>query len=208
MNMNILITENQERMILNESIGRELGDILRKNSNLGKLISDQIKEVMGNDKIGLLTFGTSVGGLMGPVSDFLAGNYPTMNDLEISLLLTGVIATFFYNSPKLIKKITSLIKDKNLESEFEVALTKTQELREVFYEFMESLNITFFKVSNVLGFTFLIPLLPYIHELSSGNLTMTDITKIAKMLTSYGFITISAVTLKEILTKIIKRFKG
>ena len=206
--MNILITENQERMILNESIGRELGDILRKNSNLGKLISDQIKEVMGNDKIGLLTFGTSVGGLMGPVSDFLAGNYPTMNDLEISLLLTGVIATFFYNSPKLIKKITSLIKDKNLESEFEVALTKTQELREVFYEFMESLNITFFKVSNVLGFTFLIPLLPYIHELSSGNLTMTDITKIAKMLTSYGFITISAVTLKEILTKIIKRFKG
>jgi hypothetical protein len=131
-----------------------------------------------------------------------------MNDLEISLLLTGVIATFFYNSPKLIKKITSLIKDKNLESEFEVALTKTQELREVFYEFMESLNITFFKVSNVLGFTFLIPLLPYIHELSSGNLTMADITKIAKMLTSYGFITISAATLKEILTKIIKRFKG
>jgi len=208
MNMNILITESQERMILNESIGRELGEILRRNSNLGKLISNQIKEVMGNDKIGLLTFGSSVGGLMGPVSEFLAGNYPSMNDLEISLVLTGVIATFFYNSPKLIKKIISLIKDNNLESEFEVALTKTQELKDVFYDFMESLNITFFKVSNVLGFTFLIPLLPYIHELSSGNLTMSDITKIAKMLTSYGFITISAATLKEILTKIIKRFKG
>jgi hypothetical protein len=206
--MNILITESQERMILNESIGRELGEILRRNSNLGKLISNQIKEVMGNDKIGLLTFGSSVGGLMGPVSEFLAGNYPSMNDLEISLVLTGVIATFFYNSPKLIKKIISLIKDNNLESEFEVALTKTQELKDVFYDFMESLNITFFKVSNVLGFTFLIPLLPYIHELSSGNLTMSDITKIAKMLTSYGFITISAATLKEILTKIIKRFKG
>lgn len=206
--MNILITESQERMILNESIGRELGDILRRNSNLGKLISNQIKEVMGNDKIGLLTFGSSVGGLMGPVGEFLAGNYPSMNDLEISLLLTGVIATFFYNSPKLIGKITSLIKDKNLESEFEVALTKTQELKDVFYEFMESLNITFFKVSNVLGFTFLIPLLPYIHELSSGNLTINDITKIVKMLTSYGFITISAATLKEILSKIIKRFKG
>jgi hypothetical protein len=206
--MNILITESQERMILNESIGRELGDILRRNSNLGKLISNQIKEVMGNDKIGLLTFGSSVGGLMGPVGEFLAGNYPTMNDLEISLLLTGVIATFFYNSPKLIKKITSLIKDKNLETEFEVALSKTQELKDVFYEFMESLNITFFKVSNVLGFTFLIPLLPYIHELSGGNLTINDITNITKMLTSYGFVTISAATLKEILTKIIKRFKG
>ena len=41
--MNILITENQERMILNKSIGRELGDILRRNSDLGKLISNQIK---------------------------------------------------------------------------------------------------------------------------------------------------------------------
>ena len=30
MKMNILITESQERMILNESIGREFADILKK----------------------------------------------------------------------------------------------------------------------------------------------------------------------------------
>ena len=54
--MNILITESQERMLINESIGREFGDILRKNSDIGKLINTQIKEITGNDKIGLLTF--------------------------------------------------------------------------------------------------------------------------------------------------------
>jgi hypothetical protein len=208
MKMNILITETQQRMILNESIGRELGDIIRRNSDLGQLISTQIKEVMGNDKIGLLTFGASVGGLMGPVGEFIGGKYPSMNDVEISLLLTGVIATLFYNSPKLVKRITDLISKKGLSSEFDVALSKTIELREVFYEFIESLNITFFKISNVLGFTFLIPLLPYIHEISNGTITMSDINKIVKMLISYGVITISAATLKEIMVKIIKRFKG
>ena len=208
MKMNILITESQERMILNESIGNELGNIIKKNSDIGKLITTQIKEITGNDKIGILTFGASIGGMMGPVGNFLEGKYPSMNDVEISLLLTGVIATFLFNSPKLIKKVTDKIKEQGLENEFEVAKSKTEELKDMFYDFMESLNITLFKVTNVLGFAFLIPLLPYIHELSSGNLTIQDINKIVKILTSYGIITISSATLKEIIVKLIKRFKG
>jgi len=208
MKMNILITESQERMILNESIGNELGNILRKNSDIGKLITSQIKEITGNDKIGILTFGASIGGMMGPVGNFLEGKYPSMNDVEISLLLTGVIATFLFNSPKLVKKVTDKIKEQGLENEFEVAKSKTEELRDTFYDFIESLNITLFKVTNVLGFSFLIPLLPYIHELSSGNLTIQDINKIVKILTSYGIITISSATLKEIIVKLIKRFRG
>ena len=208
MKMNILITESQERMILNESIGREFGDILKRNSDIGKLISAQIKEIIGGDKAALLTFGASIGGFMGPVGDFLEGKYPNMNDVEISLLLTGVFATFFYNSPKLIEKIKSKISEKKLDSEFEVALSKSQELKDTFFDFMESLNITLFKVSNILGFAFLIPLLPYIHQLSEGKLSMTDINKIVTILLSYGFITITSSTLKEIMIKLIKRFKG
>jgi hypothetical protein len=208
MKMNILITESQERMILNESIGREFGNILRQNSDIGKLISAQIKEITGGDKAALLTFGASIGGLMGPVGDFLEGKYPSMNDVEISLLLTGALATFFYNSPKLINKIKDKIKEKGLESEFEVTLSKTQELNETFFDFMESLNITLFKVSNILGFAFLIPLLPYIHQISEGELSIMDINKIITILLSYGVITISSATLKEIMIKLIKRFKS
>jgi len=208
MKMNILITESQERMILNESIGREFGNILRQNSDIGKLISAQIKEITGGDKAALLTFGASIGGLMGPVGDFLEGKYPSMNDVEISLLLTGALATFFYNSPKLIDKIKDIVKEKGLESEFDVTLSKTKELNEAFFYFMESLNITLFKISNILGFAFLIPLLPYIHQISEGKLSIMDINKIVTILLSYGVLTISSSTLKEIMIKLIKRFKG
>ena len=206
--MNILITESQERMILNESIGREFGNILRQNSDIGKLISAQIKEITGGDKSALLTFGASIGGLMGPVGDFLEGKYPSMNDVEISLLLTGALATFFYNSPKLIDKIKDIVKEKGLETEFDVTLSKTKELNEAFFYFMESLNITLFKISNILGFAFLIPLLPYIHQISEGKLSIMDIDKIITILLSYGVLTISSSTLKEIMIKLIKRFKG
>jgi hypothetical protein len=208
MKMNILITESQERMLLNESIGREFGSILKRNSDVGKLITSQIKEIMGGDKAALLTFGASIGGLMGPVGDFLKGKYPSMNDVEISLLLTGAIATFFYNSPKLIERIKDKITDKGLEREFEVTLSKTQELNETFFDFMESLNITLFKISNILGFAFLIPLLPYIHQISEGKFSIMDVNKIVTILLSYGIITISSSTLKEIIIKLIKRFKG
>ena len=206
--MSILITESQERMILNESIGREFGNILRRNSDIGRLITTQIKEITGNDKMGILTFGASIGGLMGPVGNFIEGKYPSMNDVEISLLLTGAIATFFYSSPKLIDKIKEKIKDKGLESEFEDTLSKTKELKDTFFDFMESLNITLFKISNILGFAFLIPLLPYIHQMSEGKLSMMDINRIVTILLSYGVITITSSTLKEIIVKLIKRFRG
>jgi len=208
MKMNILITESQEKMLLTESMGRELGNVLKQNSDIGKLISSQIKEIMGGDKAALLTFGASMGGLLGPVGEFLDGKYPSMTDVEISLLLTGVVATFFYSSPKLMNKIKTKIVENNLESEFEVAVSKTKELNETFFDFLESLNITLFKITNILGFSFLIPLLPYIHDISGGSLSVRDVNRIVTILISYGVITISSATLKELLIKIIKRFRG
>ena len=203
MKMNILITESQERMLL-----IELGDVVKQNENLGKTITGKIKELIGIDKVGLLTFGATIGGFVAPVNQFIEGNYPQMSDVDISLLLTGIAATFFYNTPKLMEKIKSLISEKGLESEFEETLSKTKELHSSFFDFMESLNITLFKVSNVLGFAFLIPLLPYIHEIAQNNLSSEDIHKIIKSMLSYGVITVSSVIFKEVMTKLIKRFRS
>ena len=208
MKMNILITESQEKMLLIESIGNELGDVVKQNNDLGKTITNKIKELIGIDKVGLLTFGATIGGFISPVNQFIEGNFPHMSDVDISLLLTGVVATFFYNTPKLMEKIKSLIVKNNLESEFEETLSKTKELHNTFFDFMESLNITLFKVSNVLGFAFLIPLLPYIHEIAQNNLSPEDIHKIIKSILSYGVITVSSVVFKEVMIKLIKRFRS
>jgi hypothetical protein len=208
MNLNILITESQKKLIIKESIGDEFAEIIRKCEDLGKSIISQLRIVANNDKLGLLTFSASVGGFMGPVMDFIEGRYPTLNDVEISLILTGVVATFFFNSPTLLRKIKKMIVENDLENEYSDVLSKSRQFKNVFFEFLKSLNITLFKVSNILAFTFLIPLLPYIHEISSGDLSRQDVNKIVKMILSYATITISAVTIKEIIKKLIKRFKS
>jgi hypothetical protein len=195
-------------MLLIESIGDELGNVISQNESLGKSITHKIKELIGIDKVGLLTFGATIGGFIAPVNQFIEGKFPHMSDVDVSLLLTGVVATFFHNTPKLMEKIKSLISEKGLESEFEETLSKTKELYSSFFDFMESLNITLFKVSNVLGFAFLIPLLPYIHEIAQNNLSSEDIHKIIKSILSYGVITVSSVIFKEVMTKLIKRFRS
>lgn len=208
MNLNILITESQKKLILKESIGDELAEIIRKCEDLGKSIISELRIVANNDKLGLFTFSASVGGFLGPVQDFIEGRYPRLNDVEISLICTGIVATFFFNSPNLLRKIRKKIIESNLETEFKDAVNKSREFKKVFFDFLQSLNITLFKVSNILAFTFLIPLLPYIHEISSGDLSSQDINKIVKMILSYATITISAVTIKEIIKKLINRFKS
>ena len=118
MKMNILITESQQRMLLIESIGDELGNVISQNESLGKSITHKIKELIGIDKVGLLTFGATIGGFISPVNQFIEGKFPHMSDVDVSLLLTGVVATFFHNTPKLMEKIKSLISEKGLESEW------------------------------------------------------------------------------------------
>ena len=54
MKMNILITESQERMLLIESIGNELGDVVTQNENLGD------ENTTGNGTIPI-TIGNAVG---------------------------------------------------------------------------------------------------------------------------------------------------
>jgi len=122
-----------------------------------------------------------------------------MNFVEISDILVNPKHIVFieYNKDYYHNKITCFFH-----------LSTGKHIKKVFFDFMESLNITLFKVSNILGFTFLIPLLPLIYELSSSEISQQDINKIVKIITSYGVITISSVTLKEILTKLIKRFRG
>jgi hypothetical protein len=208
MNLNILINESQKRLILKESIGEELAGIIRRCEELGKSIISELRIIANNDKLGLLTFSASVGGFMGPVKDFIEGRYPRLNDVEISLILTGIVATFFFNSPTLLRKIKKMISDSNLEVEYKETLTKSRQFKNVFFEFLQSLNITLFKVSNILAFTFLIPLLPYIHDMSTGDFGKQDINKIVKMILSYATITVSSVTIKEIITKLINRFKS
>ncbi len=173
-----------------------------------KVLSDSSKQLKMNLEF-LLTWGASIGGFMGPLNQFLEGKYPELSSTDVSLILTGVISILYYDNKDTIKKILELIKDKNLSKQFKSTLQKGNELKNVFFDFVSSLNMSVHKISNIMSYTFIVPLLPMIYQMAqSGAISPDDTIKIVNRLLGFGFLTVSGVTLKELIERIIKKFSN
>ena len=60
-----------------------------------------------------------------------------------------------------------------------------------------------------MSYTFIIPLLPMLYTISqSGDVSPEDIESIVRRIAGFGMLTISGITLKELISKVIRRFGG
>jgi hypothetical protein len=206
MGMNILITEDQKRILLNESIGSEIGESIKKNYEFTKRILTEVAQAYNVNIEFMLTWGTAIGGFMGPINDYLGGKNPNMTSLELSLVLTAIAATIFLDNKKTIRDILKKVNEGELMDSYMDGLKKGEELKMVFLNFINSLNVTFGKISNMLAYTFLIPILPMLYQMSSNDYKPNEIKQIAVRIISFGLVTVSSIIVREVINKIIKRF--
>lgn len=207
--MDILINENQKRFLIVENLSdkfakdtKNLFDITKK------VLSDSSKQLKMNMEF-LLTWGASIGGFMGPLNQYLNGQYPELSSVDSALILTGVISILYYDNKSTIKEILENIKEKGLSKEFISTLNKGKELKQVFLDFVNTLNLTTHKISNIMSYTFIIPLLPMIYDMvQSGTINPDDASKISDRLAGFGFLTVSGNALKEFIERIIKKFSN
>lgn len=205
--MEILINSRQARKILKEGSGGKFNFPIEK-------LYDQVKQILeisgkqiGENLTFLATWGASIGGMIGPLNDYIEGKHPELGTMEISLLLTGIITNYYYDNKQLIKKVIKKIKELGLIDTFSELFNKAEQLKKSFFKFIESLNITFQKMTNIMSYAFIIPLIPLIYSgISNGNITENEISEISERLASFGLITVSGLALKQLISKIIKRF--
>jgi hypothetical protein len=138
----------------------------------------------------------------------MEGLYPNLEQQDITLITFGIILTFFSSNKEKLNKVLQLIKERGIITFFDRALLKAYDLRDAFFGFLESLNLTMSKVSNMLAYCFLIPLVPLLKELSDLNLSKDQIDLIVSSIGHWGVVTGGSKIVEPMVSSIIKRFKS
>jgi hypothetical protein len=206
--MDIILTESQYLKILKENKENQIERVFSDSKSFVKKITSQVKKQFGIDFTFLLTWGSVIGGFVKPVHDYMEGRYPNLTESELSLICFGIMLTYFSSNKEKLNEVLLIIKEKKIVTFFDQALSKTYDLKESFFGFISSLNVTFSKVSNMLSYTFLVPLIPTILELSKLNLNQDQIHLIVMGMSHYLGGLVGSTIITSLVEKMIERFKS
>jgi hypothetical protein len=206
--MDIILTESQYLNLLVERNENKIFSVFEKSRDFAKKIFNDVKKQFGIDFTFLGTWGSVIGGFSGPIASYLEGHYTNLDKQDITLITFGIILTFFSSNKEKLNKVLQLIKEKGIVTFFDRALLKAYDLRDAFFGFLESLNLTMSKVSNMLAYCFLIPLVPLLKELADLNLSKDQVDLVVSGIGHYAAVSGMSKVIESMVSSILKRFKS
>ena len=205
--MDFLITESQLKTILNEEKSSKIVDSLKYLNSFTKELIIKVKKDWDLDFKFLTTFGTAIGGFAAPLNHFIRTGDFELTDSQITLILIGIVALYYYNNKSSLMKIIEIIKSEGIENEFNRVLLKSKELKKSFVKFMTRINKTMSDTFSIMKFAFLIPIISddIMETLIGSSDVKTATTLIVKRLLAYGAITLSSEVLSNVIEGILKK---
>jgi len=206
--MEFLITESQLKTILTEQDKSKMTDYMKELYSFTENIVNRVKSIYGLNLKMLLTWGTSVGGLMIPLDEFIKTGDFNLNDEQTILILAAAASLLFFENKRGVAKLIEKIREEGILPQFEQILSKEQELKSVFVDFLNSVNITIGSLMEVAAYSFLIPIIFDISAIaeSSTNLRQSALQIVERLLAS-GVIGLSGQSLTVAIRKILKKLK-
>jgi hypothetical protein len=206
--MEFLITESQLKTILTEQDKSKMTDYMKELYSFTENIVNRVKSIYGLNLKMLLTWGTSVGGLMIPLDEFIKTGDFNLNNEQTILILAAAASLLFFENKRGVTKLIEKIKEEGILPQFEQILSKGQELKSVFVDFLSSVNITIGSLMEVAAYSFLIPIIFDISAIaeSSTNLRQSALQIVERLLAS-GVIGLSGQSLTVAIRKILKKLK-
>ena len=206
--MDFLISESQLRTILMEEDNSKLSNNMKQ---LNTFTNDIVNKVIKNNGLNvkmLLTWGTSVGGLVMPLDNFIRNNNFDLSDNQRALVLIGVAFAVFFENKRGFTSILKKIKEEGLEETFLEVVSKGKELKNSFLRFLDSCRITSGAVLDTVAYSFLIPIIADIYSLSTNTSNVNETALlIAERLIASGAVILSKELLSSGLKKIVRKFK-
>jgi hypothetical protein len=205
--MDIILTESQYIQLLVERNETVIANAFEKSANITKKVVKDVREQYKIDFTAAGTWGAVIGGFIGPIVDYMSGTYTNLNQGDVNLIIFGVILTFFSSNKEKLNKVLQIIKEKGIITFFDQAIMKAYDLRDAFLGFMESLNLTMSKVSNMISYCFLIPLVPILKDLIAMDITKEQIDLITMGVTHWLGLSMGSKYVEQIVKSIINRIK-
>ena len=206
--MEFLINETQLRAILKEQDESRMSNNMKELYSFTKNLVNRTDKVYNLNSKMLLTWGTSVGGLVMPLDQYIkTGNFNITDDQRY-LVLAGIAFVLFYENKKGLVKILETIKEEGLEDVFQKGLEKAKDLKSVFKRFLSSLNVSVSGFMDIIAYAFLIPIIIDIQNIANGISNPKEAgLLIAKRLISSGVVVVGTQALYQTIKKIIEKIK-
>ena len=191
-----------------EQDGSKISTYMRQLSSFtNDIVNRTIKNYGINLKM-LLTWGTSVGGLMMPLDNWIKEGNFNLTDEQTALVLSGVAFILFFQGRTGIKTIMKKIKEEGIENEFNAVLSKTKKLKIAFEEFLWSLNFSMGVALDTVAYSFLIPIITDIYQVAIRTSNITEsVALIVERLVASGVVLISSQILSKVIKKIVERIR-
>ena len=204
--MEFLITESQLRLLLQEEEKSQLGLYVKNMYAFTKQMLNKVFKSYGINLRMLLTWGTSVGGLVLPLDQYLRTQHLGLNEDQRMLVLVGIIFALFFETKRPFVKIMSLIKENGLEDIFQDGLRKGTQLRDAFTNFLSSANTGVGTFLEAIAYSFLIPIITDVQSvLGQTEDIETAAILIAERLLAAGVILIGRQTLIDVVKNVLKK---
>ena len=205
--MEFLITEAQLRTILSEEERSRMDGYMKQLNSFTKQIVNRVLKSYGLNLRMLLTWGTSVGGMVLPLDQYLRTGEFDLNESQRMLVLAGIAFTLFFETKRPLLKLLKIINDEGLTDVYEKGVSKGKELKDAFLNFMSSVNVSTGSVLDTVAYSFLIPIIVDIQLLATGGGDPKETAiLIAQRLVSSGVIILGSQVLSRTIKKIIDRF--
>lgn len=206
--MDFIINENQLRAILREQDESKMTTYMRRLYSFTKEVANRVGKKYDLNVKMLLTWGTSVGGLILPLDNFIRNGSFNVTDDQRYLILAGIASILFFNNKKTTKELIKKIDEEGLKNTFNIVLKKSEELEEAFVNFLNGIKISVGTFLDTVAYAFLIPIITDIQHYISTSSDPRETGKIIlERLIASGLVVMGAETLSALMVKLIRKFK-
>lgn len=206
--MDFLINESQLRAILQEQDESRMNGYMKTMYSFTKNLVNRVSKIYGLNVKMLLTWSTSVGGLVMPLDQYIkTGNFDLTDDQRY-LVLSGIAFMLFFDNKKGLVNILGKIKEEGLEDVFKSTLKKAKDLKSSFKNFLLSINVSVSSFMDTVAYAFLIPIILDFQRIAEGSTDPKEAgLLIAERLISSGVVVVSTQALSQVIRKIIQRLR-